>query len=71
MGENKYNSFEEHIIATPMCDDGACPNAAVYEFTDIILSEPEKEFKNRHQERIVLGRACDSHYKKIRKMYAK
>jgi len=70
MGENKYSSFETHIIATPMCDDNECDNAAVYEFTDIILSDPDKEFKNRHKKRVVLGRACDKHYKEIRAKYA-
>ena len=70
MGENKYNSFEEYIIATPMCDEGDCSNAAVYEFTDVILADPDKKFKNRHLNRVTLGRACDTHYKEVRAKYA-
>ena len=69
MGENKYNSFEEFIIATPMCDEGACSNAAVYEFTDVILADPDKKLEDRKTKRITLGRACDIHYIEVKSKY--
>jgi len=66
---NQYNSFEEYIIATPMCDEGDCSNAAVYEFTDVILADPDKDIKDRKKKRITLGRACDTHYTEVKSKY--
>ena len=63
--------LETNLIKTIMCSYRSCDSPAVYEFTDLLLLNPEKKIGERELKQVVLANSCETHYNKIRNRYAK
>lgn len=62
--------FQANLIRQPLCGYEECGENALYEFTDVILADPEKRMEDRKLKTIVIAHSCDNHYKEIREKYA-
>tara|TARA_R100001244_G_C5072142_1_gene111658 strand:+ start:56 stop:250 length:195 start_codon:yes stop_codon:yes gene_type:complete len=63
--------LQTNFIKNPICEYKDCSNNAIYEFSDIILEDSQKELEERELATVVIAHSCDDHYINMREKYAK